>query len=180
MNPAACAICRYSVPAFKPGLPTALECRRRSPTVNAAKVDWRSQPKFAGWPRVRPEDWCGEWTPSALGEKPDDVRRAELVFELPPEPEPARSDGSLLTPREAAEHLRVTEATLAGWRSRGGGPPFIKMTSGRKGPVRYDRSDLANWLADRRVYNTAERSVAEQAWEAFSKGRLEVPRPKGR
>ena len=35
-----------------------------------------------------------------------------------------------LTPREAADRLRTSANTLANWRTKGGGPRFIKL--GRK------------------------------------------------
>jgi hypothetical protein len=48
----------------------------------------------------------------------------------------------LLTPAEAAEILRVAESTLRGWRTRGTGPPWLKI--GRS--VRYSRSGLVEWM----------------------------------
>ena len=43
------------------------------------------------------------------------------------------SGGRLLTPREAADFLRVSESWLAKARMRGDGPPYVKV--GRSGPV---------------------------------------------
>lgn len=51
-----------------------------------------------------------------------------------------------LTPREAAKYLRVSEAALRLWRSRGEGPLYF-----RAGPklVRYRRIDLDLWIEER-------------------------------
>jgi hypothetical protein len=57
---------------------------------------------------------------------------------------------SLLTPRQAAEFLRLSETTLSTWRSRRGrvardgipGPRFLR--AGRS--IRYRQVDLDQWL----------------------------------
>lgn len=50
---------------------------------------------------------------------------------------------SLLTPREAAQTLRVSEKTLANWRSSGRyGLPFIKFGN----RVLYNQTDLQFWI----------------------------------
>jgi predicted DNA-binding transcriptional regulator AlpA len=56
----------------------------------------------------------------------------------------------ILDAKAAARFIGVAVATLAKWRCIGGSPAFIKL--GRK--VGYRRSDLAEWLAARRVTNT--------------------------
>jgi len=48
----------------------------------------------------------------------------------------------LMTAEDLAEHLVVPIATLYAWRSRGQGPPAIKV--GRW--LRYRRSDVEAWL----------------------------------
>jgi excisionase family DNA binding protein len=48
----------------------------------------------------------------------------------------------LLTGREAAAVLRLSERTLERWRVAGGGPHFVKL--GRL--VRYREADLATWI----------------------------------
>jgi Helix-turn-helix domain len=58
----------------------------------------------------------------------------------------------LMTPRQAAEFLRISEATLSTWRSRRGrvardgkgGPRFLR--AGRS--IRYRQHDLDLWLAE--------------------------------
>ncbi len=58
--------------------------------------------------------------------------------------EPALTDT-----KGAAEFLAVPEATLISWRSRGGGPPYIKFGSSRQATVRYSFADLRKWLEAR-------------------------------
>jgi excisionase family DNA binding protein len=48
----------------------------------------------------------------------------------------------VLTPTEAASYLRLAVGTLANWRWRGEGPPYVLY--GRR--VRYRRSDLDAWM----------------------------------
>lgn len=48
----------------------------------------------------------------------------------------------LLTPRDLASQLNVSEPMLATWRYRGDGPPFVKV--GRS--VRYRPEAVAAWL----------------------------------
>lgn len=48
----------------------------------------------------------------------------------------------LLTPKEAAAFLRVSEKTLEGWRSKGTGPKFRRL--GHR-TVRYLQADLIDW-----------------------------------
>ena len=57
----------------------------------------------------------------------------------------------LLTGREAAAMARVSEKTLANWRSLGIGPSYTKLSPGRGGRIRYRRSDVLAWLAQRGV-----------------------------
>ena len=44
---------------------------------------------------------------------------------------------TLLKPTEMAKALKVSESTLAQWRSNGLGPVFIKLGPGKSAPVRY-------------------------------------------
>lgn len=52
---------------------------------------------------------------------------------------------ALLTLREVAAWLGVSEATLHSWRYRGEGPAGFRLNKGR---VRYRRSDVERWLAE--------------------------------
>jgi predicted DNA-binding transcriptional regulator AlpA len=49
---------------------------------------------------------------------------------------------ALLTPKEAAAFLQLSEKTLEKWRSKGTGPKFRRM--GHR-TVRYSQDDLLNW-----------------------------------
>jgi len=49
---------------------------------------------------------------------------------------------NLLTPKEAGEYLKVSTQTLAGWRSKGTGPRFLR--TGRH--VKYSQEDLDKYL----------------------------------
>lgn len=61
-------------------------------------------------------------------------------------------DLPLLNQKQAAEALAVPPRTLEGWRTRGGGPPFVRI--GRH--VRYRLRDLEAWIEDRTFRSTAE------------------------
>lgn len=60
---------------------------------------------------------------------------------------------TLLTELEAAESLGVSPRTLANWRSRGGGPVFVRL--GGKA-IRYHTSDLAEFVEECRRRHTSE------------------------
>jgi predicted DNA-binding transcriptional regulator AlpA len=59
----------------------------------------------------------------------------------------------LLTQREAAAFLRLSERTLERWRLTGDGPRWVK--AGRR--VLYRAADLEAWIASRVVGSTSER-----------------------
>ena len=58
----------------------------------------------------------------------------------------------LLTQREAARVLRLSERTLERLRVTGSGPVYVK--AGRS--VRYREADLEAWIASRVVSSTSE------------------------
>lgn len=51
-----------------------------------------------------------------------------------------------------ARYLKCERKTAQAWRTRGGGPPFIKINS----LVRYRKSDVDRWLESRRFASTSE------------------------
>jgi predicted DNA-binding transcriptional regulator AlpA len=53
----------------------------------------------------------------------------------------------LLTTEQAATKLGLSERTLEAWRSRGEGPPFLRVGPRR---VAYSLNDLDSWLRLRR------------------------------
>jgi predicted DNA-binding transcriptional regulator AlpA len=60
-------------------------------------------------------------------------------------PEPLKSEG------EAAEYLGFTQRALQAWRSRGGGPRYVRISSRA---IRYRRCDLDAWIMQR-LHNDA-------------------------
>ena len=59
----------------------------------------------------------------------------------------------LLTPKEAADLLRVSMSWLAKARMRGDGPPYIKL-NGRS--IRYTAAALLQWMKSRQRLSTSE------------------------
>ena len=53
----------------------------------------------------------------------------------------------LLTDQQIAVRLGISAATLRSWRCRGIGPNYVKMGAGKKAPVRYACSDVAQFIA---------------------------------
>jgi predicted DNA-binding transcriptional regulator AlpA len=60
-------------------------------------------------------------------------------------------DSEFLTPKEAAQFLRVNISWLAKSRMRGDGPVYVKL--GRS--VRYSQTVLLQWLKSRQRFSTA-------------------------
>jgi excisionase family DNA binding protein len=58
----------------------------------------------------------------------------------------------LLTPKEAADLLRVSMSWLAKARMRGDGPPYIRI--GRS--IRYGEAALHQWMKSRQRLSTSE------------------------
>lgn len=71
-------------------------------------------------------------------------------------------DLELLTEGEAAEVLRLSPATLATWRSRGGGPAFV----GLGGRVVYERAALVEFVQRNRRAMT--KGAAMREFEAIT------------
>jgi len=57
----------------------------------------------------------------------------------------------LLRTNDVAKILNVSTATLDTWRSRGGGPAFVKYSRA----VRYRREDIDRFIAERIRENTS-------------------------
>lgn len=69
------------------------------------------------------------------------------------------TDPDILLPElPAASLLGVTPRTLQAWRHRGGGPPFVKISSRC---VRYRKRDLLAWAEARLESNTSQPAAAE-------------------
>lgn len=63
---------------------------------------------------------------------------------------------SLLTQRDTATRLNVSERTLEGWRLRGGGPQFVRLGTGSRRLVRYRSEDLDRWVSGRLAASTSQ------------------------
>ncbi len=63
---------------------------------------------------------------------------------------------SLLTSREVAKWLLISNQTLNHWRISGAGPKFIRLSANRIG---YRLDDVEAWLAGRAIYTTNEEST---------------------
>ena len=63
------------------------------------------------------------------------------------------SASKLLSPRDVAAITGLSVETLAQWRSQGRGPLFVKIS---RNFVRYRKSDLDGWLAERIVRTDQE------------------------
>ncbi len=59
---------------------------------------------------------------------------------------------SLSNERQEAARLNVSVRTLQSWRTKGDGPPFVKL--GRS--VRYDPRRVDEWLTSRARRNTSD------------------------
>lgn len=71
------------------------------------------------------------------------------------EDDPLAGLPQMILPEELAKFLRVTDAALAKWRSKGTGPAYIKVAGDDGGgAVRYPRHLLREYLAGR-VKNTS-------------------------
>jgi predicted site-specific integrase-resolvase len=70
--------------------------------------------------------------------------------------ETSYSHSKLLKENEAAKYLSVEVATLRRWRWAGKGPRFLKI----EGAVRYDPSDLTEFITASRRRSTSDTEVA--------------------
>jgi hypothetical protein len=66
---------------------------------------------------------------------------------------PAPKTEVLLTSKDAAEYLNLSEATLKKWRARGRGPLFSRLPA-----VRYRLADLEKFIRERTISNSQESS----------------------
>jgi predicted DNA-binding transcriptional regulator AlpA len=57
----------------------------------------------------------------------------------------------LLTPKQAARHLNLSESWLAKRRVNGDGPPYVKLG----GAVRYAEASLQQWMKDEQRTSTS-------------------------
>ena len=66
----------------------------------------------------------------------------------------------LKSTEEAGAHVHLKAQTLRNYRSKGGGPDFIKLAPNR---VAYRTSDLERWIESRRRTSTCDPSPGRAA-----------------
>lgn len=64
----------------------------------------------------------------------------------------------LLSEKQAAKLLGISDRTLRNWRVRGGGPKFVRVSARC---IRYKRGDLQDWI-DRKVASNTSQYPAKQ------------------
>jgi hypothetical protein len=86
---------------------------------------------------------------------------------------PVTTIPALLTPKETAEHLKLSTDWLAKARMNGGGPPYIKIGHA----VRYSEAALLQWISDpRRVTSsTCANLTFRKRHPQFSEGAAVFP-----
>lgn len=65
----------------------------------------------------------------------------------------------VLTPKQAAALIGITESTLRFWRCNGKGPHFTKLSDSKQSGVRYDLADIEAWKAERKFASTSAATV---------------------
>ncbi|MEM7172436.1 MAG: helix-turn-helix domain-containing protein [Pseudomonadota bacterium] len=66
----------------------------------------------------------------------------------------------LIHENEAADFLGYSPRALQNWRLRGGGPPFIRVSSRS---IRYSRRDLKAWVDSKRARSTSDVGGSDHA-----------------
>ena len=82
----------------------------------------------------------------------DRIDRKPPAATVPKAAPPPNSGERLLTPKDAANLLRLSESWLAKSRMRGDGPPYVKL--GRA--IRYREGAVLQWLRSRQRLSTSE------------------------
>jgi predicted DNA-binding transcriptional regulator AlpA len=54
----------------------------------------------------------------------------------------------LLTISEVMHLLSVSRRTLEDWRAKKTGPPWVKLSEGKGGGIRYPLGDLKKWIGE--------------------------------
>ena len=88
--------------------------------------------------------------PSALADRVDWIAKRELVHAEVPD---AGDREALLRQEDAAAIIGVSPRALEGWRYRGGGPKFVRISARC---IRYRRGDVLAWIEDRVATSTSE------------------------
>lgn len=65
----------------------------------------------------------------------------------------------ILTAKQAAALIGVTDATLRFWRIQGKSPPYTKLSASKQAGVRYDLADVEAWKEERKFISTSAATV---------------------
>ena len=87
------------------------------------------------------------------------------------ETQPMPPDLKLLTPKEAARFINLSESFLAKARMRGDGPRYLKLSRS----VRYSNADLLLWLKACAKTSTAEGQQDDRRHQGARKNRTQAP-----
>ncbi|MBN2971964.1 helix-turn-helix domain-containing protein [Roseomonas aeriglobus] len=68
----------------------------------------------------------------------------------------------LLDNEQTSTLLGIKPNTLEIWRCKGKGPRFIKLGTEKQSPIRYWRTDVADWIERQSFASTSEYSPAAQ------------------
>jgi hypothetical protein len=75
-----------------------------------------------------------------------------------------------LSRAEAAEFLRLEEATLRSWATQDRGPRFVKLGAARSSPVLYARREVAAYIADPIGYEEKQARSRVRSGDAIADG----------
>lgn len=63
----------------------------------------------------------------------------------------AQASSALMTSKEVAQYLHVSQASVSRWRTDGIGPDVVNLGTLNKPLFRYFRADLDTWLKSQKV-----------------------------
>jgi hypothetical protein len=58
-------------------------------------------------------------------------------------------EDEVMTTKEVADFLKMSQASINQWRSRGTGPTCFRSGDGPKARVRYRKQDVLDWVNNR-------------------------------
>ncbi len=69
---------------------------------------------------------------------------------------------NLMREDEVAELLQCSKKTVQSWRVSGKGPEFIRLSKGKRGAIRYERTAVQQWIKDNRRQNTCNNEFCKE------------------
>lgn len=85
--------------------------------------------------------------------------------------------GDLLSNKQAARLLGIQPNTLEIWRVQGKGPVFLKLGDQPQSTVRYLRSTVIEWAAQRAYQSTSAYKVHHPSEYTARSGAIQAPSP---